>query len=79
MNFVGPRPVHPIFLETRGGDMFRCSAHLTVRPGLTDIAPEGNGYFSEAQGTLRARRLSPTALAARRPTYGADAALWVVP
>jgi lipopolysaccharide/colanic/teichoic acid biosynthesis glycosyltransferase len=79
MNFVGPRPVYPIFLERRGHDVSRYPAHLTVRPGLTDLAPAGDGYLIEARETQRDRRLRPAILPARQSACGGDAGACVVP
>jgi lipopolysaccharide/colanic/teichoic acid biosynthesis glycosyltransferase len=78
MNFVGPRPIHPSFLEKRGRAMSRYSAHLAVRPGLTDFAPEGDGYLRKAQEIPRYRRFSSAMQPARHTAYGADASVCVV-
>jgi lipopolysaccharide/colanic/teichoic acid biosynthesis glycosyltransferase len=77
MNFVGPRPIHPLFLEKRGRAMSRYSAHLAVKPGLTDFAPEGNGYISEAQEIALCRRMSSAIQPARHAACGADAGVCV--
>jgi lipopolysaccharide/colanic/teichoic acid biosynthesis glycosyltransferase len=77
MNFVGPRPIQPIFLEKRGRATSRYSAYLAVKPGLTDLAPEGDGYFSEAREIPRYQRLGPAMQPARHAACGADAGVWV--
>ena len=53
MNLVGPRPVRPIFLEKLCGDIPRYPIRLTVKPGMTDLAPMGNRYFIDSKDTLR--------------------------
>jgi lipopolysaccharide/colanic/teichoic acid biosynthesis glycosyltransferase len=53
MNFVGPRPVRPIFLEKLCGDIPRCPIRLTVKPGMTGLAQVGDGYFMDLKDTLR--------------------------
>lgn len=52
MNLVGPRPVRPIFLEKLCDDILRYPIRLTVKPGMTDVAPVGAGYLSDAKDTL---------------------------
>ena len=38
MNFVGPRPVRPLFLEQLGDDIPRFPVRLTVKPGIMGLA-----------------------------------------
>ena len=52
MNFVGPRPVRPIFLEKLCGDIPRCPIRLTVKPGMMGLAQVGDGYFMDLKDTL---------------------------
>ena len=51
MNFVGPRPVRPIFLENLCGDIPRYPVRLAVKPGMTDLAPVGDGHRSGPKDT----------------------------
>src|SRR6266850_1115920 len=53
MNFVGPRPVRPVFLEKLCGDMPRYPVRLTVKPGMTGLASAGDGYGIDPKDTLR--------------------------
>jgi len=53
MNFVGPRPVRPIFLEKLCGDIPRYPIRLTVKPGMTGLASTGDGYGIDPKDTLR--------------------------
>jgi lipopolysaccharide/colanic/teichoic acid biosynthesis glycosyltransferase len=53
MNFVGPRPVRPVFLEKLCGDMPRYPVRLTVKPGMTGLASAGDGYGFDPKDTLR--------------------------
>jgi lipopolysaccharide/colanic/teichoic acid biosynthesis glycosyltransferase len=52
MNLVGPRPVRPIFLGKLRGDIPRDPIRLTVKPGMTDLAPMGKGYYIDTKDTL---------------------------
>jgi lipopolysaccharide/colanic/teichoic acid biosynthesis glycosyltransferase len=58
MNFVGPRPVRPIFLEKLCGDIPCYPIRLTVKPGMTGLAQVDDGYFMDLKDTLRVELLS---------------------
>lgn len=40
MNFVGPRPLRPLFLQQLDGDIPRLPVWLTVKPGIMGLARE---------------------------------------
>lgn len=57
MNFVGPRPLRPIFLERYLGEIPRYAERFRVRPGMTGLAQVRGGYFTSPQNKLRYDRL----------------------
>ena len=46
MNFVGPRPVRPLFLQQLGGEIPRFPVRLTVKPGIMGLAVGDDGIVS---------------------------------
>jgi lipopolysaccharide/colanic/teichoic acid biosynthesis glycosyltransferase len=57
MNFVGPRPLRPIFLERYLGEIAHYADRFRVRPGMTGLAQVRGGYFTSARNKLRYDRL----------------------
>jgi len=57
MNFVGPRPLRPIFLERYLGEIPQYADRFRVRPGMTGLAQVRGGYFTSPQNKLRYDRL----------------------
>ena len=57
MNFVGPRPLRPIFLERYLGEIPHYADRFRVRPGMTGLAQVRGGYFTSPQNKLRYDRL----------------------
>jgi lipopolysaccharide/colanic/teichoic acid biosynthesis glycosyltransferase len=57
MNFVGPRPLRPVFLERYLGEIPQYAERFRVRPGMTGLAQVRGGYFTSPQNKLRYDRL----------------------
>jgi hypothetical protein len=57
MNFVGPRPLRPIFLERYLNEIPHYADRFRVRPGMTGLAQVRGGYFTSARNKLRYDRL----------------------
>jgi len=57
MNFVGPRPLRPIFLERYLSEIPHYADRFRVRPGMTGLAQVRGGYFTSPQNKLRYDRL----------------------
>lgn len=57
MNFVGPRPLRPVFLERYLGEIPHYAERFRVRPGMTGLAQVRGGYFTSPQNKLRYDRL----------------------
>ena len=57
MNFVGPRPLRPIFLERYLNEIPKYAERFRVRPGMTGLAQVRGGYFTSPQNKLRYDRL----------------------
>jgi lipopolysaccharide/colanic/teichoic acid biosynthesis glycosyltransferase len=53
MNFVGPRPVRPVFLATSMREIPNYAARFVVRPGMTGLAQLRGGYFTHPRDKLR--------------------------
>ena len=57
MNFVGPRPLRPIFLERYLNEIPHYADRFRVRPGMTGLAQVRGGYFTSPRNKLRYDRL----------------------
>jgi lipopolysaccharide/colanic/teichoic acid biosynthesis glycosyltransferase len=57
MNFVGPRPLRPIFLERYLAEIPHYADRFRVRPGMTGLAQVRGGYFTSPHNKLRYDRL----------------------
>jgi len=57
MNFVGPRPLRPIFLERYLNEIPQYPERFRVRPGMTGLAQVRGGYFTSPRNKLRYDRL----------------------
>jgi len=57
MNFVGPRPLRPIFLERYLSEIPQYAERFRVRPGMTGLAQVRGGYFTSPRNKLRYDRL----------------------
>ncbi|HEY8517991.1 MAG TPA: sugar transferase [Candidatus Binatia bacterium] len=57
MNFVGPRPLRPIFLERYLQEIPHYAERFRVRPGMTGLAQVRGGYFTSPRNKLRYDRL----------------------
>lgn len=57
MNFVGPRPLRPIFLERYLKEIPHYAERFRVRPGMTGLAQVRGGYFTSPANKLRYDRL----------------------
>ncbi len=53
MNFVGPRPVRPLFLQQLDGDIPRFPVRLTVKPGIMGLAVGDDRYCIDPKSTRR--------------------------
>ena len=69
MNFAGPRPLRPVFLERYLEEIPNYAERFRVAPGMTGLAQVRGGYFTSARNKLRFRSaLYPAPLAAARCT-----------
>ncbi len=57
MNFAGPRPLRPIFLERYLGEIPHYADRFRVAPGMTGLAQVRGGYFTSPRNKLRYDRL----------------------
>lgn len=57
MNFAGPRPLRPIFLERYLAEIDHYADRFRVAPGMTGLAQVRGGYFTSARNKLRYDRL----------------------
>ncbi len=57
MNFSGPRPLRPIFLERYLEELPHYAERFRVPPGMTGLAQVRGGYFTSARNKLRYDRL----------------------
>ncbi len=57
MNFVGPRPLRPIFLRRYLEDIPLYAERFRVAPGMTGLAQVRGGYFTAPRNKLRYDRL----------------------
>jgi lipopolysaccharide/colanic/teichoic acid biosynthesis glycosyltransferase len=57
MNFVGPRPLRPIFLERYLNEIPHYAERFRVPPGMTGLAQVRGGYFTSPRNKLRYDRL----------------------
>lgn len=57
MNFAGPRPLRPIFLERYLDEIPNYAERFRVAPGMTGLAQVRGGYFTSPQNKLRYDRL----------------------
>lgn len=57
MNFAGPRPLRPIFLERYLDEIPQYAERFRVAPGMTGLAQVRGGYFTSPQNKLRYDRL----------------------
>lgn len=57
MNFSGPRPLRPIFLERYLQELPHYAERFRVPPGMTGLAQVRGGYFTSARNKLRYDRL----------------------
>lgn len=57
MNFAGPRPLRPIFLERYLEEIPHYAERFRVAPGMTGLAQVRGGYFTSPQNKLRYDRL----------------------
>ena len=53
MNFVGPRPLRPIFLERYLDEIPAYADRFRVAPGMTGLAQVRGGYFTSPRNKLR--------------------------
>lgn len=57
MNFSGPRPLRPVFLERYLEEIPHYAERFRVPPGMTGLAQVRGGYFTSPQNKLRYDRL----------------------
>ncbi|MBM4267270.1 MAG: sugar transferase [Deltaproteobacteria bacterium] len=57
MNFAGPRPLRPIFLERYLDEIPDYADRFRVAPGMTGLAQVRGGYFTSPRNKLRYDRL----------------------
>lgn len=57
MNFAGPRPLRPVFLERYLDEIPNYADRFRVAPGMTGLAQVRGGYFTSPQNKLRYDRL----------------------
>jgi lipopolysaccharide/colanic/teichoic acid biosynthesis glycosyltransferase len=57
MNFAGPRPLRPIFLERYLNEIPQYADRFRVAPGMTGLAQVRGGYFTSPRNKLRYDRL----------------------
>ncbi len=57
MNFTGPRPLRPIFLERYLNEIPHYAERFRVAPGMTGLAAVRGGYFTSPKNKLRYDRL----------------------
>ncbi len=57
MNFAGPRPLRPVFLERYLDEINKYADRFRVAPGMTGLAQVRGGYFTSPQNKLRYDRL----------------------
>lgn len=57
MNFSGPRPLRPVFLERYLDEIPHYAERFRVPPGMTGLAQVRGGYFTSPQNKLRYDRL----------------------
>ncbi len=57
MNFAGPRPLRPVFLERYLDEIPHYADRFRVAPGMTGLAQVRGGYFTSPQNKLRYDRL----------------------
>ena len=57
MNFAGPRPLRPVFLERYLDEIAHYADRFRVAPGMTGLAQVRGGYFTSPQNKLRYDRL----------------------
>jgi lipopolysaccharide/colanic/teichoic acid biosynthesis glycosyltransferase len=57
MNFVGPRPLRPVFLERYLDEIPQYADRFRVPPGMTGLAQVRGGYFTSPRNKLRYDRL----------------------
>ena len=53
MNFAGPRPLRPIFLDRYLGEIEHYADRFRVAPGMTGLAQVRGGYFTSPRNKLR--------------------------
>ncbi len=57
MNFAGPRPLRPIFLDRYLNEIEHYEDRFRVAPGMTGLAQVRGGYFTSPRNKLRYDRL----------------------
>ncbi|MFM7737604.1 MAG: sugar transferase [Alphaproteobacteria bacterium] len=57
MNFAGPRPLRPIFLDRYLDEIEHYADRFRVAPGMTGLAQVRGGYFTSPRNKLRYDRL----------------------
>ena len=57
MNFAGPRPLRPVFLERYLEEIPNYADRFRVAPGMTGLAQVRGGYFTSARNKLRFDKL----------------------
>lgn len=57
MNFAGPRPLRPVFLDRYLAEIEHYADRFRVAPGMTGLAQVRGGYFTSARNKLRYDRL----------------------
>lgn len=57
MNFAGPRPLRPVFLERYLDEIPHYADRFRVAPGMTGLAQVRGGYFTSPRNKLRYDRL----------------------
>lgn len=57
MNFTGPRPLRPVFLERYLDEIPQYADRFRVAPGMTGLAQVRGGYFTSPRNKLRYDRL----------------------
>jgi lipopolysaccharide/colanic/teichoic acid biosynthesis glycosyltransferase len=57
MNFAGPRPLRPVFLERYLKEITHYAERFRVAPGMTGLAQVRGGYFTSPRNKLRYDRL----------------------
>jgi len=57
MNFAGPRPLRPIFLDRYLNEIDHYAERFRVAPGMTGLAQVRGGYFTSPRNKLRYDRL----------------------